>query len=149
MRKIIDYLHIDRYASKTFNMYFKDRSFAVFDIETTCLSPAYCKVILSGILLVKGDECQVIQFFADQAGDEKEILQQTVDILKSVDYIITYNGRHFDIPFVEKRARKYKIDIGICPYDLDYQRTFRIKICSAESEAKERRNFYGVVQRKR
>ena len=57
--------------------------------------------------------------FADQAGDEKEILQQTVDILKSVDYIITYNGRHFDIPFVEKRARKYKIDIGICPYDLD------------------------------
>ena len=119
MRKIIDYLHIDRYASKTFNMYFKDRSFAVFDIETTGLSPAYCKVILSGILLVKGDECQVIQFFADQAGDEKEILQQTVDILKSVDYIITYNGRHFDIPFVEKRARKYKIDIGICPYDLD------------------------------
>ena len=49
MRKIIDYLHIDRYASKTFNMYFKDRSFAVFDIETTGLSPAYCKVILSGI----------------------------------------------------------------------------------------------------
>lgn len=119
MKKIVDHLHIDRYVSKTFNMYFKNKSFAVFDIETTGLSPAYCKVILSGILLAEGDECQVIQFFADQVGDEKEILQQTVDILKSVDYIITYNGRHFDIPFMEKRARKHKIDFDICPYNLD------------------------------
>lgn len=119
MKKIIDQLHIDRYASKTFDMYFKDKSFAVFDIETTGLSPAYCKVILSGILLAKGDECQVIQFFADQVSDEKEIIQQTADILKSVDYVITYNGRHFDIPFMEKRARKHEVDFDICPYDLD------------------------------
>lgn len=119
MKKLIDHLHIDRYASKTFHMYFKGRSFAVFDIETTGLSPVYCKVILSGILLVKGVDCQVIQFFADQVEDEKEIIRQTVDILKSVDYIITYNGRHFDIPFMEKRARKHKIEFDICPYNLD------------------------------
>lgn len=119
MKKSIDHLHIDRYVSKTFDMYFKGRSFAVFDIETTGLSPAYCKVILSGILLVKGNDCQVIQFFADQADDEKEILQQTVDILKSTDYIITYNGRHFDIPFIEKRAQRHGIAFETCPYDLD------------------------------
>ena len=73
--------------------------------------------------------------------------------MKSVDYIITYNGRHFDIPFVEKRARKYKIDIGICPYDLDLYLIINghseLKSVLPNLKQKERRNFYGVVQRKR
>ena len=102
--------------------YFGDRPFAVFDIETTGLSPVYCKVILSGILRFEGgqspDQAQVIQLFADRPDDERQLLAETIRILDSVDYVITYNGRHFDIPFVEKRAKKHGLRFRP-PYDLD------------------------------
>ena len=65
MKTITEQLHLTPYTSKIFDMYFGGKNFAVFDIETTGLSPARCSLILSGILLRKKDGCEVIQFFAD------------------------------------------------------------------------------------
>ncbi len=107
MKKITDTLSIQVFDSRLMKQYFGERPFAVFDIETTGLSPVYCKVILSGLLLIDGTTAQVIQYFADQPDDEKILLEATLQTLSQVDYIITYNGRHFDIPFVEKRAKKH------------------------------------------
>ncbi len=118
MKTIKDTLKIQPFASRLMDQYFGGRSFAVFDIETTGLSPVYCKVILSGFLLINGDEAQVIQIFADQPDDEKKLLEETLRVLSGVDYVITYNGRHFDIPFVEKRAKKHGLPFR-APYDLD------------------------------
>lgn len=118
MKTITDTLRLQPFASRLMDQYFGNRPFAVFDIETTGLSPAYCKVILSGILLMDGGEAKVIQLFADQPDDEKALLEETLRILDAVDYVITYNGRHFDIPFVEKRAKKHGLKFHP-PYDLD------------------------------
>lgn len=122
MKTIIDKLRLQPFASRLMEQYFGNRPFAVFDIETTGLSPVYCKVILSGILRFDGgqspDQAQVIQLFADRPDDEKQLLAETIRILDSVDYVITYNGRHFDIPFVEKRAKKHGLSFRP-PYDLD------------------------------
>lgn len=119
MKTITDSLILPPYSAKLFDTYFAGRSFAVFDIETTGLSPAKCKVILSGILLCRKDSCQVIQYFANEAGDEQEIIEKTLETLNSVDYIITYNGKHFDMPFMEVRAKKYGLSFTPPVYNLD------------------------------
>ncbi len=119
MKMITDTLTLNPYTAKLFDTYFGERSFAVFDIETTGLSPTKCKVILTGILLLKGESCQVIQYFANETDDEKEIIEKTLKILNSVDYIITYNGKHFDMPFMETRAKKYGLSFQPSVYNLD------------------------------
>ncbi len=119
MKTITDCLQLSAYTSRIFDMYFKDRSFSVFDIETTGLSPSRCKVILSGMLLHDRQGCRVIQHFADQPDDERQIIEQTMNQLEKVDYIITYNGKHFDIPFMEARAKKYGISFDPKVYNLD------------------------------
>ena len=52
MKTITDHIQIPVYRSKLFDLYFGGKSFAVFDIETTGLSPANSKVVLTGILKV-------------------------------------------------------------------------------------------------
>ena len=121
MKVVEEKIQLYSYSSKAFDMYFGGKSFAVLDIECTGLSPLYCKVILSGIMLYPGcgDEAHMIQLFADGDDDEKEIIRKTEDILKNVDFIITYNGRHYDIPFMAKRAEKLNISFSEGKYDLD------------------------------
>lgn len=119
MKVITDSLAISPYTAKLFDMYFGGRSLAVFDIETTGLSPARCKVILSGILLLDGKCGKVIQYFADRQNDEREIIEKTLETLNAADYIVTYNGKHFDLPFMEARAKKYGIDFDPKVYNLD------------------------------
>ena len=119
MKTITETLNLNECSSRIFDMYFKDRSFAVFDIETTGLSPSKCSVILSGILLKDRDGFRLLQFFAENPQDEREIIEETLRILSGVDYIVTYNGKHFDIPFMETRARKYGISFDPAVYNLD------------------------------
>ena len=107
MKIITDNIQIPVYRSKLFDLYFGGKSFAVFDIETTGLSPANSKVVLTGILKVDQSGGMVQQFFADQSDDEETVIRATMDALKNIDFVITYNGRHFDMPFMKKRAEKY------------------------------------------
>lgn len=119
MKKIVDNIHISAYSSKLFQMYFGGKTFAVFDIETTGLSPANSKVVLTGLFSVSPDGTgQVIQHFADQEDDEEAIILATMEELQKFDFVVTYNGRHFDMPFMEKRAAKYGIDFSKI-YNLD------------------------------
>lgn len=105
MKTITDNINIDFFTARAFNEYFGGKRLAVFDIETTGLNSSYCKVILSGIMLIEKDKGRVIQYFADQTDDEAEIIEKTNAILKDVDVILTYNGKHFDLPFMEKRKK--------------------------------------------
>lgn len=57
--------------------------------------------------------------FCRQPWRRKTILEKTKDILRKTDFILTYNGRHFDIPFVKTRAAKYGIDFSFPLYNLD------------------------------
>jgi len=110
MKKIVDNIHISAYNSKLFRMYFGEKSFVVFDIETTGLSPVNSKVVLTGLFSVSLDgKGQVVQYFADQEDDEDAVIRATIEDLQKFDFVVTYNGRHFDMPFMEKRAEKYGI----------------------------------------
>ena len=74
----------------------------VLDIETTGLNPAVNHFILGGLYSVP--EGTLHQFFAETRAEEEEALSGYLDILRDLDLVITYNGRHFDLPFVGKNA---------------------------------------------
>lgn len=94
-----------------FDTYFKGMKYAIFDIETTGLSPKTCQVILSGFVLPKGNgEFEMRQYFAESLSDEAEVLHATMKIFEEVDFLITFNGKAFDLPFIEKRMNKLNIN---------------------------------------
>lgn len=118
MKTVRKTLDIAPYENKILNNYLGKDRFAVFDIETTGLSPNYGAVILSGFVLVDKNKTELIQFFAYNPLEELEVLKATAEIVESVDYLVTFNGRMFDIPFLVKRCLKYGIDIK-SPFNLD------------------------------
>lgn len=120
--KTIQYRHKTEYfASGLLNHYFKDMNFCVFDIETLGLNPDYCPLVLAGIMTAEKDgSCLLTQYFAETPGDENELLETLDRRLNSFDYIITYNGRHFDMPFIKKRAAVQGLSgFSADPYNLD------------------------------
>ena len=120
MKIIKDKCSIDRFNSGIISQYLGDMAFSVFDIETLGLNPQYCPIILAGFLEPSDNgECFVTQYFAQVPEDESLILEKVREKLSQSDYILTYNGRHFDVPFVEKRAEKLGIPGSFNVYDLD------------------------------
>jgi len=106
MKTFINETELNAYTGKAFDLYFGGLKTAVFDIETTGLSPSRDKVILTGILLIRSGTAKTIQFFAESPEDEKEVIENTIETLKQADLTITYNGKSFDLPFIAKRAEK-------------------------------------------
>lgn len=113
-------IQIDFTTPKLFNEYFADMSFGVFDIETTGLSSENSNIILTGIITNENKKEPVLhQFFAESLSDEKDVLYETAQIINSLDFIITFNGKSFDIPFMRKRCDKYNIFLKNI-YNLDF-----------------------------
>ena len=135
-----------------FDTYFKGMKYAIFDIETTGLSPKNCQVILSGFVIPTGNgNFQMIQYFAETLSDEAEVLIATMKILENVDFIITFNGQSFDIPFVEKRVNALNINSFKKPsqvYNLDIYRLVRkfsdVKKFVPNLKQKTLENFLGL-----
>jgi len=90
------------------NPYLRGLRVAVFDIETTGLSPSDDQIAMGGIYSF--DHRVTYQYFAEDPGQEPAILRQTISTLNRFDAVITYNGDSFDWPFLYRRARKHGID---------------------------------------
>lgn len=104
MKNITKKIKKSNFENKLFNMYFKDMSIGVFDIETTGLSPDFSKVILTGLLTFQEEEITVQQYLAESLSEEKDVLENTLKLLSSLDIVITYNGRSFDMPYIQARS---------------------------------------------
>ena len=109
---VLDPTTISTLSSKLFGRFFKGRKIAVFDIETTGLSPKYNNIILSGFVIIDTSDFsgKMIQYFAENTPEEKDILLKTSETLREVDFVVTYNGKSFDMPFFYERASKAAID---------------------------------------
>ncbi|KNF09549.1 exonuclease-like protein [Gottschalkia purinilytica] len=90
-----------------------DKNICFLDIETTGLSSKYNKIILIGILYIKNNKQVIKQFFADSPKEEKLLLNSFVSFISDFDFVITYNGNTFDIPFINKRLVYNNINFNI------------------------------------
>lgn len=120
--KVIKYEHKAEYfSSKIFDQYFGGMSFCVFDIETLGLRPMHDALVLAGIMTVDPDgNCCITQYFLEDTEEEAYMLAVLQDELNKYDVILTYNGRHFDVPFITKRAEILGFEnYRITGYNLD------------------------------
>ncbi|MDO5725864.1 MAG: ribonuclease H-like domain-containing protein [Tissierellia bacterium] len=87
-----------------------DEKALFLDIETTGLNRRFNTIYIIGILEIDSDEATLTQYFALKPSQEKNILDAFYKQLDTDRVLITYNGRFFDIPFIESRAKKYGIE---------------------------------------
>ncbi len=107
----LDKKTLETLNSKQFNRFFNANKISIFDIETTGLYPKHDKIILIGFVhIIPGyNDGELVQFFAEIPEEEKDILLNTTHEVSESDILITYNGRSFDVPFLDTRCKKYSI----------------------------------------
>ena len=119
MKHITESVNEKIYTSPLLDFYFHNMSMGTLDIETTGLNPERCKFVLGGLYDFDGRTMH--QFFADSSDEEADTLLAYFEKVSCLDVIITYNGRHFDLPFMETRYRRLLGDEyrGKMPFHLD------------------------------
>ncbi|MCT4585735.1 MAG: ribonuclease H-like domain-containing protein [Peptostreptococcaceae bacterium] len=84
-----------------------DEKTIVLDIETTGLSKINNKIILIGFLYKKNNQVFITQIFCDEKHEENTLINEFFKLISNYKNIITYNGKSFDLPFIETKALKY------------------------------------------
>lgn len=120
----------------------------VFDIETTGLSPKFCKVILIGVLFNKDNKTIIKQYFAQTEDDEKNLLLAFINDINVFDTHITFNGLAFDIPFLNSRFNKYNINFELNKNDdidiLNIVRPFKGLLSLSDCKLKTIEKYIGI-----
>ncbi len=101
---------------------FLSEEMLLFDIETTGLSPASDTIYCIGCGWRDGGEACVELFFAEDPGEESEVIESFFQLADTHPVLVTFNGTTFDIPFLKKRCAQ-----GFPEYDehIDLYRAVR------------------------
>lgn len=110
-----------------FETYFGGLSMGVLDIETSGFSPESSQVILVGVLSARREDGALImkQYFAEDPGEEEALLKAVDRDYQNLDFLVTYNGRAFDLPFLEGRRRRLGLPSAPNIYNLDLYKIVR------------------------
>ena len=86
------------------------------DIETTGLYAKSSGLYMIGCAYYDDGKCcwQLIQWFAVNYKDEKNVLRAFADFAADYRYLIHFNGNRFDIPYIKAKLSRYDI-----PFDMD------------------------------
>lgn len=133
-----------------FKPFFSGMKPCVFDIETTGLSPSTSKIILISLLTCDENGINVQQFLAEDFYEEKRVLKASIDYLKEkgIDYLISYNGASFDVPFVKARMDELRMGEDFSYYNFDVysflKKQTRLSSITASLRQKEVENYLGI-----
>ena len=85
----------------------RKEDFMILDIETLGL---YAKpVILIGVAEIMDDKLVINQYFARNLEEEPALLAAFLPNLKDKSAFVTFNGRKFDVPYIEERLAYHKM----------------------------------------
>lgn len=118
-----DYRITGSYDSR-FEEYMHGSKPCILDIEATGLDPSKCRVCLVALLVRTENGVRITQFLAENHYEEHLVLEATADFLEreNIGYLITYNGRAYDIPFINRRLELNYSDRYIDLFDFDLYR---------------------------
>ena len=89
------------------------------DIETLGLTNTH--IILIGIAEVKNKKIISTQYFLQDYHEEATILYEYFKHLNEDSIYVTFNGKCFDVPFIDTRSRLYRLkQPKLINYDLMY-----------------------------
>lgn len=118
------------------------------DIETTGLSREYSDIISITVLLYENSGYKITQIFCEYSIDEPEALKYLYELISKKEYIITYNGNSFDIPFLMRKMQKYNIDFDLSTFtkvDLYYwMRNIKSKIEIQNLKLKTAEKYFNI-----
>ena len=80
------------------------------DIETTGISAGNSIAYLIGCAYVEEGQFKLRQFFAEKPESERDILAAFISFANTYQTVLTFNGKRFDIPFLEKRMEVHGIN---------------------------------------
>lgn len=86
---------------------FRDKKTLYFDIETTGLSAQSSYVYLIGCAYEEEGTYYLTQWMCTEPSEEKELLRLFFEKAKTYDLLLHYNGTGFDLPFLEKKAKRH------------------------------------------
>lgn len=97
--------------------FFAPHEFGVLDIETLGLS--YQPVFLMGLGKFERDELVVYQVLLKDVGQEPAGLARFGRLIEGCRVLLTYNGKSFDIPYLNRRYRFYGLESPFSQFHYD------------------------------
>lgn len=89
----------------------------LFDIETTGLKKETTYVYLIGCAYFEKGTWHIIQYLANSALDEQEIIHKFLNFANNFDILIHFNGDRFDIPYIDYKAKYYGFDFDFNKFE--------------------------------
>jgi len=87
------------------------RRMLFLDIETCGLSAA--PVFLVGLCMVGDRNLVFRQLFARDYGEERALLEELARVARDFDFLVTFNGKSFDVPFLRDRATHHRMTFSL------------------------------------
>ncbi len=91
--------------------------FCLLDIETAGLSSE--ALFLVGLLHLGSTGIHIHQFLARDYSEEPALLAESVRLLEEADVWFSYNGRAFDLPYIQDRLRYHRLPAVKCRRHVD------------------------------
>lgn len=93
------------------------RKMLFLDLETCGLSG--CPVFLAGVALIGEGDVVLRQLFARDYAEERALLAELSRLMAEADFLVTFNGKTFDVPFLRDRAVHHRMQLPFTLPHLD------------------------------
>jgi hypothetical protein len=87
------------------------------DLETGGLSSS--PVFLAGTMHWNGTDFVLRQYFARHYGEEATLLAALDQATRGFEFLVSFNGKSYDVPFLRDRANLHRVRVGMPPRHLD------------------------------
>jgi uncharacterized protein YprB with RNaseH-like and TPR domain len=87
------------------------------DLETGGLASS--PVFLAGTMHWNGEDFVLRQFFARHYGEEAALLRALAECARGFEFLVTFNGKSYDVPFLQGRAVVHGVRVTMPPRHVD------------------------------
>ena len=92
------------------DQFYNPEDIIVFDIETTGFTAENTTLYLIGCCYYHKGQWKITQWFNDDGVSETDIISLFMEFTKNYKYLLHYNGDGFDIPYLQKKISRLKLD---------------------------------------